>query len=98
MSGHAGMPVLPLSELEWIGLVNEKEDVLSEPRKNGRRGVFFLDFYLSWMSQSAPIRQSAAISRDISPARMARTMASTSRCGSVICMAGGAQEMYSMYS
>ena len=49
MSGHAGMPVLPLSELEWIGLVNEDEDVLSEPRKNGRRGVFFLDFYLSWM-------------------------------------------------
>lgn len=51
MSGHAGMPVLPLSELEWIGLVNEKEDVLSDPRKNGRRGVFFLDFYLSWMSR-----------------------------------------------
>jgi len=51
MSGHAGMPVLPLNELEWIGLVNEKEDVLSDPRKNGRRRVFFLDFYLSWMSQ-----------------------------------------------
>ena len=54
MSGHAGMPVLPLSELEWIGLVNENEDVLSEPRKNGRRGVFFLDFYLSWMSRGRP--------------------------------------------
>ena len=50
MSGHAGMPVLPLSKLERIGLVNENEDVLSEPRKNGRRGVFFLDFYSSWMS------------------------------------------------
>ena len=41
-------------------------------------------------------REATAISLDISPARMARTMASTSRCGSVICMEGGAQVIFRM--